>query len=124
MQTIVIVKKISTLVLFALVAASAARAEEKGGFGFELAIAGEGYFNPTVRAVKVASIVPQSPAAAQSIAAGDEIIQVENTEVAGRKASELKPLIQKQPGESLHLKLKRRNGEIYSVTLVAARKPG
>jgi hypothetical protein len=41
--------------------------------------------------------------------------------VPGRKASELKPLIQKEAGESLHLKLKRRNGETYSVTLVAVK---
>lgn len=122
-RQIFIMKKLS-LLLFALICASAASAGEKGWFGFELEIAGEGFFfNPTVRSVRVASIVPQSPAAAQSIAAGDEIIQVENTEVAGRKASDLKPLIQKQPGEAIHLKLKRRNGETYSVTLVAVKPP-
>lgn len=116
-------KKLS-LFFTAMVCVSAARAGEKGWFGFELEIAGEGFFlNPTVRSVRVASIVPQSPAAAQSIAAGDEIIQVENTEVPGRKASELKPLIQRQVGESLGLKLKRRNGETYLVTLVAVKPP-
>lgn len=116
-------KKISTLILLAMIWVAAASAGEKGWFGFELEIAGEGYFNPTVRVVRVASIVPQSPAAAQSIAVGDEIIQVENTEVAGRKANELKPLIQKQVGESVRLKLKRKNGETYSVTLIAVKPP-
>jgi C-terminal processing protease CtpA/Prc len=119
-----VLKKISALLLFALLCTAAARAGEKGWFGFELEIAGQGFFlNPTVRAVRVVSVVPKSPAAEQSIVAGDEIIQVENTEVPGRKASELKPLIQKPPGESVHLKLKRRNGETYSVTLVAAKPP-
>lgn len=113
-----------TLLLFALFSVSVAVAAEKGWFGFELEIAGEGFFlNPTVRSVKVASVVPQSPAAAQAIAAGDEIVQVENTDVPGRKASELKPLIQKHPGESLHLKLRRKSGETYSVTLVAVKEP-
>jgi hypothetical protein len=32
--------------------------------------------------------------------------------------------MQKIVGESLHLKLKRPNGETYSVTLIAAKKPG
>lgn len=118
------VKQILALFLCVLICVSTVGAAEKGWFGFELEIAGEGFFlNPTLRAVRVASIVPQSPAAAQSIAAGDEIVQVENTEVPGKKANELKPLIQKQPGESVHLKLKRRNGEIYSVTLVAVKPP-
>lgn len=116
-------RKVSFALLFALVCASAARAGEKGWFGFALKIAGEGFFNPTIRAVTVASIVPQSPAAMQPIAAGDEIIQVENTEVAGRKASELKPLIQKQVGETILLRLKRPSGETYSVTLVAVKPP-
>jgi C-terminal processing protease CtpA/Prc len=99
-------------------------AGEKGWFGFELNIAGESFFSLTVRSVTVASITPQSPAAAQAIAAGDEIIQVEQTTVSGRKAWELKPLLQKQVGESLHLKLKRPTGETYSVTLIAAKRPG
>lgn len=99
-------------------------AGEKGWFGFELNIAGESFFSLTVRLVTVASITPKSPAAAQSIAAGDEIIQIEETTVPGRKAWELKPLLQKQPGESIHLKLKRPTGQIYSVTLVAAKRPG
>jgi C-terminal processing protease CtpA/Prc len=116
-------KKLSLLVLLLnFFGFSMVTAGENGWFGFELKIAGEGFFNPTVRAVTVTSIVPQSPAAAQPIAAGDEIIQVENTEVAGRKASELKPLIQKQVGETIHLKLKRPNGETYSVTLVAVKR--
>ena len=66
---------------------------------------------------------PKSPAADKSIAVGDEIIQVENTDVPRHKASELKPLMQKAVGESLHLKLKRPNGETYSVTLIAAKRP-
>ena len=104
--------------------ASSLKAAEKGWFGFELNIAGESFFSLTVRSVTVASIIPKSPAAAQSIAAGDEIIQVEQTTVSGRKAWELKSLLQKQPGESIHLKLKRPTGETYSVTLIAAKRPG
>jgi C-terminal processing protease CtpA/Prc len=115
----------ATILALTLVWPSTSKAAEKGWFGFELKIAGEGLFNPTVRSVTVASIAPESPAAAaKSIAMGDEIVQVEETSVQGRKASELKPLIQKQVGETIHLRLKRRSGEVYSVTLVAAKNPG
>jgi C-terminal processing protease CtpA/Prc len=112
------------LLLLAFAFIAAAKAGEKGWFGFNLKIAGEGFFNPTVRSVTVASIAPQSPAAAQPIAVGDQIIQVENTEVPGHKASELKPLMQKQVGETIHLRLKRPSGETYSVTLVAVKRAG
>ena len=100
-------------------------AGEKGWFGFQVKVHGDGFFlNPTLRAVVVESITPNSPAAQKSIAVGDEIVQVEDTPIAGRKANELKPLMQKQVGESLHLKIKRPKGETYSVTLVAIKSPG
>ena len=99
-------------------------AGEKGWFGFEAAIRGSGFLNPTILSAAVGKVEPKSPAAEKNIAVRDEIIQIENTDVPGHKASELKPLMQKQPGESLHLKLKRPNGEVYSVTLIAINKPG
>ena len=114
----------ATILALALVLPSTSMAAEKGWFGFDLKIAGAGLFNPTVRSITVASIAPGSPAAAKAIAVGDEIVQIEETSVQGRKASELKPLIQKQVGETIHLRLKRPGGEIYSVTLVAAKNPG
>lgn len=100
-----------------------AAAGEKGWFGFSTTIRLSGIFPPTLASVTVDGVEPKSPAAEKSIAVGDEIIQVENTEVPGHKASELKPLMQKQVGEVLHLKLKRANGETYSVSLVAAKHP-
>ena len=98
-------------------------AGEKGWFGFGVAIKGEGYFNPTLHSVTVDKVEPNSPASEKGIAVSDEIIRVENTDVAGHKASELKPLMQKQVGEILHLRLKRPGGETYSVSLIAAQKP-
>jgi C-terminal processing protease CtpA/Prc len=77
----------------------------------------------TVKSVTVESIAPRSPASEQSIAVGDEIIQIEETTVPGRRAWELKPLIQKQVGQSIHLRLKRPTGETYSVTLIAVKPP-
>jgi C-terminal processing protease CtpA/Prc len=118
-------KKLCPLVLVLIfVWTSMAAAGEKGWFGFGVKVAGEGFFlNPTVRSITIESIAPNSPAAGQHIGVGDEIIQVENTEVPGRKASELKPLMQKQVGETVRLRLKRPTGETYSVTLTAAKAP-
>ena len=113
------------LVILALTQAfiSSVVAAEKGTLGFSLKIDASGIFSPTVNSAKIASIVPNSPAAEQHLAVGDEIVQIESTEVSGHKASELKPLIQKQVGETVHLKLKRPNGETYSATLVAVKPP-
>jgi C-terminal processing protease CtpA/Prc len=115
------------LLVFILVAASTGgvSAAEKGWFGFGVSIKGEGFLlNPILRFVKIDTVEARSPAAEKGIAIGDEIIQLENTEVPGHRALELKSLMQRSVGESLHLKLKRPNGETYSVTLVAAKKPG
>ena len=97
-------------------------AAEKGWFGFGLKVAGSGFLSLTVHSVTVESIAPHSPASEQSIAVGDEIIQVEEITVPGRRAWELKPLIQKQVGETVHLRLKRPGGQIYSVTLIAVKR--
>ena len=111
------------VLLLTFVWISVAMAAEKGWFGFGVKVAGEGFFNPTVKFITVDSIAPHSPASEQHLAVGDQIIQVENTEVPGHKASELKPLMQKQVGETIHLRLKRPAGETYSVTLLAAKRP-
>ncbi|MEY2519526.1 MAG: hypothetical protein QOF24_1285 [Verrucomicrobiota bacterium] len=96
-------------------------AAEKGWFGFGLKVEGSGFLSLTVHSVTVESIAPHSPASEQSIAVGDQIIQVEETTIPGRRAWELKPLLQKQVGDIIHLRLKRPNGETYSVTLTATK---
>lgn len=101
----------------------AAAAPEKGYFGFKLAVSTSGFmFNPTVKRVTIGSIVPNSPADGR-IAVGDEIIEAEGHAVPGAKALELKPIMQKSPGETVHLKLKRNNGESYSVEITAVKRP-
>ena len=89
-----------------------ALAAEKGWFGFRLGVKGEGMLNPTVKSVTAQSVEPRTPAAEHKIAAGDEIVEVGGVLVPGRKANELKPLMEKKAGEVVHLRLKRTNGEI------------
>lgn len=101
-----------------------AAAGEPGWFGFGVSVKGSGFFlNPTVEAVTIQSVVPKSPAAQHDIAVGDEVVQVEGTPVSGRKANELKPLLKKETGQVLHLRLKRVSGEIYSANITAAKRP-
>ena len=111
--------------LFALLlsVSSAAWAGERGSFGFALSINGEGVFwNPTLRSVKIGTVAPKSPAAEAGMVTGDEIIEVGGKTVPGAKGNDLKAHVEKDIGESLHMKLRRANGEVAAVTLVAAAK--
>jgi C-terminal processing protease CtpA/Prc len=112
------------IVFTAFLHAVIAAAGEPGWFGFGVSVRGSGFFlNPTVEAVIIQSVVPKSPAAQHAIAVGDEVVQVEDTTVSGRKANELKPLLKKEAGQVLHLRLKRANGETYSANITAAKRP-
>ena len=116
-------RRLLPALLFLLLCGGVASAAEKGWFGFVLGVKGSGLFNPTVHSVVVQAITPSTPAAGQKIAIGDEIVEVEGVSVPGRKANELKPLIEKKVGEVVHLRLKRANGENYSVTMTAVKRP-
>ena len=102
---------------------SAVWAGERGFFGFALSIDGDGKFwNPTLRSVKIDSVSPTSPAGLAGLASGDEILEVAGKPVSGAKGKELKADVEKDIGQSLQLKLRRANGELATVTLVAAAK--
>ncbi len=99
-------------------------AEEKGFFGLAVNVDGEGFFlDPTLRSVTISKVTPASPAALNGLAAGDQIVELEGLLIAGRKGRELEPLMKKAVGESLRLRLKRPNGDLYNATLVAVRRP-
>lgn len=102
---------------------SAVWAGERGYFGFALSIDGDGKFwNPTLRSVKIDTVSPTSPAALAGLVSGDEIIEVAGKPVPGAKGKELKAHVEKDIGQSLQLKLRRANGELATVTLVAVAK--
>ena len=99
-------------------------AGERGWFGFGLKVTGGGFFlNPTVKTLAIGSVVPGSPAARSPIKVGDTIYRIEGVPIAGRKANELKALAERQVGQTLHVALKRPSGEVYSVALVAVKRP-
>jgi C-terminal processing protease CtpA/Prc len=107
-----------------LLCAAVAAAGERGYFGFGMAVKGGGFFlNPTIESISIAQVVPGSPTAQARIAVGDRIVKVEGIAIAGRKASELKAAAAREVGQTLHLELKRPNGQVYSAALVAVPRP-
>jgi S1-C subfamily serine protease len=99
-------------------------AQEKAWYGFKLDVNRSGFvLNPTVVSVVVREVVPNSPAAAQHISVGDEIIEAEGKPVPGNKALQLRPLMTKSPGDTLHLRFKRKDGDTYAVAITAVKRP-
>ncbi len=82
-------------------------AAERGTFGFEVSVNADGILSPTLIWAKIAKIKPASPAEKAGMKVGDEIVEVEGHTVAGAKASLITPLMKKDVGQILNLKVKR-----------------
>ena len=114
------------LTTFALLAsvAFAAHAGAKGYLGFSITVEGEGVFwNPTLKSVKVAKVSPRSPAEHAGMVAGDFIVEVEGKQVAGAKANDLQPYLQREVGQEVKLLVKKSSGEVKAISVVAGSKP-
>lgn len=96
---------------------------QQGWFGLNFAIEVESLFNPTVKSMTILTVRPQSPGAERHVAPGDQIIDVEDHAIEGSSTRSLQILMRKAPGESLHLRLKRPNGDTYTATLIAVTRP-
>lgn len=104
---------------------SSATAAEKAWYGFHIDPKTEGFpLNPIVRSVMIDKIKAGSPADAQKMRIGDEIIEAEGRAVPGTRALQLINILNKKPGERLRLRLRRPSGERYEVTLTGIKKPG
>jgi len=106
-----------------LLLAAPAWAAESGYFGLSVSVDGEGFFlNPTLKAIRIEKVVPNSPAAKAGITPGDFLIEIEGHPVPGTKADVLKPYMQREVGQSTRLLVKKTSGEVVSLVLVAAPK--
>lgn len=84
-------------------------AERKLGFAVDLE--GEGFFlNPLVKKLFVTEVLKGSLAEGAGVKVGDQIIQIEGQNVAGRRALELRPFLKLNPGETRTLRLKHADG--------------
>ncbi len=115
-------KRLLVLVL-SIVMPSAVFAADRGYFGFSMKVDGDGsLLNPTLRSITIEKVLPKSPAALAGVEAGDEVIEVGGRTVAGTKGRELQPLTEKEVGQPLNVKVRHRNGDVVSVTMVAVAK--
>src|ERR1700730_10236512 len=82
--------------------------------GFAVSVEGEGFFfNPLVTRILVTEVKKASLAEAAGIRAGDIIIRIQGQSVVGRRARELRPLMDFNPGETRTLRLQRSDGTEY-----------
>ena len=101
----------------------AAWAADRGYIGLAIEVDGEGFFlNPTLKSVKVETVVPNSPAALAGMHPGDLIVEVEGHAVAGTKADVLKSYLQREVGQSTRMLVRKATGETMAVVLVAVQK--
>lgn len=108
------------VVFFLLAAAFNALAGERGFLGMTVTVDAEGFFlSPTLKSVKVEKVVPDSPAAKAGLQAGDVMLEIEGHKVAGAKANDLKPYMERDVGQTLRLAVQKSSGEVKQVTLVA-----
>ncbi len=112
---------IGVLLAASLATASAA---DRAWYGFHIKPETTGFpLNPIVTSVVIDKVKENSPASAQHIRAGDEIIEADGNIVPGTRAIRLIFLLNKEPGSVLHLQLKRADGERYAVVVRGIKKP-
>lgn len=106
-----------TLLLLLLTLPGVAFAKGRLGFGVEVAT--DGMLSTTVRAVKVASLRPDGPAALSGLQVGDMITQLDGLAVAGTSGGKLKDALGNiKQGQHLKL-LVTRNGKAVAIDIVA-----
>jgi len=104
------------LVLLLAFAQPSYAAEQK--LGFAVSMEGEGFFfNPLVKTLFVSEVIKGSLAEAAGLKTGDQIIQIEGQNVAGRRARELQPYMKLNPGETRTLRLKHADGTEVNVRI-------
>lgn len=114
-----------TMIALLISFASLAGAAEKGFFGYALRTEFDGsWFNPVLATAYIGEVVPGTPTAKAGIAVRDVLLEFEGLKVPGAKGDGLKKLkaaLEKPAvvGDQRHMRLRRANGEEYSVVLTA-----
>src|SRR5436190_8847952 len=79
--------------------------------GFAVSVEGEGFFlNPLVTKILVTEVRKSSLAEGAGMRAGDIIVKIDGQNVIGRRARELRPLMNFNPGETRTLRLQHVDG--------------
>lgn len=97
-----------------------AMAGDKPHLGFSTAVAVTGAANPTIGKLTVSGVTKGSPADVAGLKQGDEIIEVNGKPAVGSPAADLAASIKGTPsGAHLRFKVKRSNGAIATVDIIA-----
>ena len=105
------------LALFASVLSAAALAAG-GKVGMSVTVDADGFFlNPVVNKVVVVSVDKASLAESAGIVAGDEITSIEGHVVKGTRASELKPYMGFNAGETRTMQVRHVNGDLFEARI-------
>ena len=96
-----------------------------GWFGLTAGVKTEGAFwDPSPVSITTEAVTPGSLAAAQHVTKGDEVLEIQGQNIAGRKGADVKAILEsKSPGDTLVVRFKRPSGETYVAMLVAAKRP-
>ena len=82
--------------------------------GFAVSVEGGGFFlNPVVTKILVTEVEKASLAEAAGMSAGDIIIKIQGQDVIGRRAWELRTLMDFKPGETRTLRLRHLDGREF-----------
>ena len=115
-------KAILAIVITAL-CSTASASDKRASFGFATSIEASGFFlNPTLQKVWISKITPDSPAERAGAAVGDVILTMNEKDVPGASAKEMKSLMGSfKPGDHLLLKVER-DGKETIIDIVAGSK--
>ena len=120
MKTLLIFGSLIGLLLTPLTAAAA----DEGYLGLSISADGEGFFlNPTLKTITISKVAPESPAAKAGIEPGDQIVEIEGRKVAGAKANDLKPHMEREVGQTVRLAIKKVAGGVNQVSVVFGQRP-
>ena len=112
----------SALVLLACLPTAHAQQTEKK-IGFAVQVSTDGFFSATIAKVAVSQVSPDSQALAAGVAAGDEIVKIQDIPVPGNSATKLKEHMDFVPGVPKKIIFKRPNGSEYEVIFTRALTP-
>ena len=97
--------------------------DKRASFGFGTGVEASGsFFNPTLKKVWIAKIMPDSPAERAGAAVGDVILAMNEKDIPGASGKDMKALMQSfKPGDHLRLKVERE-GKDAIIDIVAGEK--
>ena len=97
-------------------------AAERGTLGLQVKVNGDANTdkrNPLLTSMVIESVEPESPGALAGISAGDQIVEVAGQRIAGRRASEVIPQMQREVGQAVELTIIKPDGAYFIARLVA-----